>query len=519
VKASATLRRVPKSDWFFVGLFAFATFALHLLAIKGYGYFRDELYYIACGDHLALGYVDQPTLSILILKIVRTLLGDSRFAIRFLPALGGAAFIVLAGAMAKALGGRRGAMSLTAAAAFAVTGNFFQFHVYSMNFLDLLFWQALILILISILRTGRTKLWLLFGATAGIGFENKISVLFLLSGLAAGILFTRFRRELKSLYLWAGAAVAALLALPYILWNAARDWPTLEFMRTAARVKNAETTLPGFLGGQILYNNPLTVLLWLPGLIFFFFHREGRKYRLFGWMYLSLFLVFVLQNGKDYYLAGAYPVLFAGGALLVERWTDQAKRRWARGGLASLLAAGGLVFCPLTLPILPAPTTAGLYRALGIMPTQERQEVGVLPQHFADQFGWEEMTALFARLHRTLSAEERPKCWVYLRNYGEAAAVDFFGPKQGLPKASCAHNSYWFWGPPEWDGGVAIILGESRNVRESQDDLRRHFESVVLAGTTSAAYAMPYENDRPVFLCRRARFAIKDIWAGEKNFE
>jgi len=498
-------------------LFAAGSLVLHLIAIRGFGIFRDELYYLACSDHLAWGYVDQPPLSILLLKLIRLLFGDSLFALRFLPALGGAAFVLLAALIARELGGRRRAAALASAAAFAVTGNHFMFHIYSMNFLDVLFWQACLLILIRIIRTGRARLWLVFGLVAGLGLQNKTSVLFLLFGLGVGLLLTRERARLKSPSLWLGGVLAALLFLPYIAWNAAHGWPTLEFMRNASQLKNVQNSPLGFLFGQILYQNPLTAFVWLPGLLYLLLHRQGRRFRLFGWMFVSLFVLFLLQNGKDYYLAGAYPILFAAGAVAYETWTA-AKRRWLVPAFSALLGAAGLALLPFVLPVLSVEKTTSFLQFIGLEHKQENESLGSLPQHFADMFGWKEMAAEFGRIHSALAPEEKTNVWVYVRNYGEAAALDFYGPALGLPPASCGHNSYWFWGPPDWDGRVAIILGDGLDLERNLDDLRPHFQEVVLAGRTSSPLAMPYENGVPIFVCRGFKHDFKGFWPREKHF-
>jgi hypothetical protein len=162
--------------------------------------------------------------------------------------------------------------------------------------------------------------------------------------------------------------------------------------------------------------------------------------------------------------------------------------------------------------------TIGFYRSLGITRSQEKLRLGVLPQHFADMFGWQEMVAQVGRAYQSLSSEEQGKCLIYVRNYGEAAALDFFGKAYHLPKVACSHNNYWLWGPPVWNGDVAIVIGTSDNLAESLKDLTPYFEKVEHVATTSCQYAMPYENGRPIFLCRRARFSFKDIWPLEKHF-
>jgi 4-amino-4-deoxy-L-arabinose transferase-like glycosyltransferase len=517
-KRSVFSKKVWLSDAAIISYIALVNLALHLAVIQNYGYFRDELYYIACSNHLAVGYVDQPALSLVLLRLIRTAFGDSFLAIRFVPALGNIALIFLTGLMAKELGGKKFALILASIAGFAPTGNFFTFHIYSMNFIDILFWQACIYIIIRLLKTGNPKYWLLFGAVAGLGLENKVSILFLGFGIAFGLLLTKNRKYLQSKYLWLGGVIAGFLFLPYILWNASHGWPTLEFMRNAEGTKNIANTPFGFFRDQLGYNNPLTLLAWLPGLWYFFFHQEGKKFRLFGWMYVALYALFTIQHGKDYYLASAYPILFAGGAVLWEKWLQPKSRFWLKPLLAGAIFFAGLILCPITLPILPVEKAAALFPKMGVNRSQERLTMGVLPQHFADMFGWEELAATVAKVYQSLSPDEQSKCMIYVRNYGEAGAIDFFGKKYGLPKATCGHNSYWFWGPPRWNGDVAIIFGTSNDVQASLDDLSSFFQEVTYAAATSCQYCIPYENNRPIFICRGfKRGSFQDIWPREKH--
>jgi len=200
--------KLDRTDWFLLGIPALAAIILHLITINEFGYFRDEFYYLACTDHLAFGYVDQPPLSIFILKLVRMIMGDSLIAIRILPALTHGIVVFMAGIFAHALSGGRFAILLGGLAALAPVGNLFVFHYFSMNSLDILIWQLLIFIVIRIIQTDNTRLWLLFGLIAGIGLQNKISILFLGFGLIIGLFLTPLRKQLKDKNLWLGAAIA-----------------------------------------------------------------------------------------------------------------------------------------------------------------------------------------------------------------------------------------------------------------------------------------------------------------------
>ena len=501
------------SDYMIMGYFALLSLVLHLIAIQGYGWFRDEFYYMSCSDHLDFGYVDQPPLSTFILKIVRLLLGDSVIAIRLLPVLSAAAFVFLTGMIAKELGGKKFAIALASAAAFAPIGNFFLFNIYSMNFLDLLFWQACILIVLKIVKTGNPKYWLAFGLVAGLGLQNKISVLFLCFGLAVGIILSKERKYLKSKYLYFGAAIAGLLFLPYILWNMTHGWATLEFMHNAKVYKMSEVTPQGFLFGQILYNNPVTFIIWLAGLWYFFFHKEGKTYRIFGWMYLAIYVLFTIQQAKDYYLAPIYPILFAGGAVLYETWFRQKQWTWPKPVLIVLILVSSLMLCPLTLPILSEETVGKMGQALGLSDRAgEKHEMGVLPQHFADMHGWEEMVGKVAAVYNTLSEQEKKECIIYATNYGVTGAITVLGKKYHLPPAFSGHNNHWFWPPEGYSGNVLIIVGGRK------EDHENSYKEVVEMDRTDCQYCMPYENHKPIWLCKGLKRPFKEIWPTVRFF-
>ncbi|MGE5343640.1 MAG: ArnT family glycosyltransferase [Candidatus Omnitrophota bacterium] len=502
------------SDFMIIGYFSLLTLILHLIAIKGYGYFRDEFYYLSCSDHLDFGYVDQPPLSIIILKGIRLLFGDSLVAIRILPALGASLFVFLTGWMTRELGGKKFAVALASAAAFAPLGNFFLFSFYSMNFIDYLFWSALILIVIRIIKTGNPKYWLLFGLISGLGLQNKISVLFLGFGMAAGLLLSGERKHIRSIYLWIGAGIAVLLFLPYVIWNVTHDWATLEFMSNAEKYKNVHQSPLEFLIGQFRYNSPFTLLVWLPGLFYFFFSKQGKNYRLFGWMYLAIYILFTIRNAKDYYFGGIYPILFAGGAILWEIWLNRKQWYCPKPVLISLILISALVLSPFTLPIL---SEEGMIKWAGMMgmryKPQEHHEMGRLPQHFADMHGWQEMVKKVANAYYSLSPEERKECIIYATNYGVTGAVNFLGRQYGLPPAFSGHNNCFFWPPEDRTGNVIIIIGGRKENHE------KGFRSVIEVDRTHCPYSMPYENNKPIYICRGLKRPLAEIWPTTKNFD
>ncbi len=500
-------------------LIAALQFIIQVAFHGNYGYFRDELYYIACSDHLAFSYVDAPPLSAVILAFSRSILGDSLQAIRFLPSLAGVGVVILAALMSRQMGGGRfaqGLAALSVAAAHVLLGHG---RYFSMNAFDMLFWALAGYIVIRILTDGSPRLWILFGVVAGLGLLNKYSMGFLCIGLVAGLLLTSQRKQLASKWFWFGVLAAFVAFLPHIIWEIQHDLASLEFMRNASQQKNVPMTASGFIMGQFREMNYFTAPFWIAGLVYFLFHRDGSRLRALGWMFIVIVIVMVIGNAKVYYLAPAFLTLFAGGAVFAEQVLRKRSWGWLKLAYVSVVLIWTCGALPFVLPVLPVDDFLSYQRLLGMMPrAEERSAVGMLPQHYADMFGWEEMVKGVAGMYNTLTPEEQAKCVIFVRNYGEAGAMDFFGKKYGLPNALCGHNNYWLWGPGERPGEVAIVLGDSRDLRENLDDLQRHWKSVVPSFTTHCDLCMPYESGRQFFLCKGGTISFQKIWAGERFY-
>jgi 4-amino-4-deoxy-L-arabinose transferase-like glycosyltransferase len=508
--------------------------ALQLATICRYGWFRDELYYAACGRRLAFGYVDHPPVVALFAWLSRVLLGESLPAQRLLPALAGAAVVLLAGLLARELGGGRWAQLLAAACVLIAPRLLAAFHVLSTNTLEILVWTVAALVVARLANGADRRHWLLFGAVAGVGLETKHSMLFFGLGLAVGLLLTPFgRRALRQRWVYLGAAVAAALFLPNLLWEAAHGWPTLEFLRQAQAQKNLPLSPAGFLADQALAMQPLTLPVWAAGLGWLLLARRASRFRLLGWTCLTIAAVLMAWKAKGYYLGPIFPLLYAAGATAIEgvaaaaavragraahREQDMDGRRRRRGGwvvavIIVLLLAGGAVTAPFGLPLLAPAAFIRYQAALGLAPsTTERKRLAELPQHYADMFGWPEMTAEVARVFRSLPPPQQARACVYGQNYGEAGAIEQLGRRLCLPPAIAGHNSYFLWGPGRCDGSVLIILGGSLpGHRAMCSELRQ-------AGLVHSRYAMPYENDLPVYVCRM-RQPLAEVWGRFKHYD
>jgi 4-amino-4-deoxy-L-arabinose transferase-like glycosyltransferase len=474
-------------------------------------YFRDEFYYLACSRHMAWGYVDQPPLSVAILWLVRHVAGESLFALRLVAALSLAFSVWMTGGIARRLGaGEFGA--LLAMTTMAIAPEFLAIaSFYSMNVFDVLLWTASLRVFIEILDSGTTRTWAVFGALLGLGLLNKISVLWLGAGIGAALTLTPARRWLRTPGPYAAGGIAAVLFLPHVLWQFANGWPTLEFIRNASAEKMLSKTPWGFLAEQVVNLHPITVLAWGGGLLALLAHPHLRRYRALAIVYVTVAIILMLNStSRSGYLLPTYPVLIAAGGVLWERWLAGPALRVTA---LIVLVAAGVSAVPLAVPILPTDMYVRYSRMIGVAPsTEEKKDVGRLPQFFADRQGWDAFVDQVASAWNQLTPVERSAAAVLAGNYGEAGAVDELGAARGLVAIS-GHNNYWLWGPMGHTGDVLIVL--SRN----GDRLQQRFESVQLVGRTDCGDCMPYENGIGIYICRRPRQRVADVWPRLKHYD
>ncbi|HWX55404.1 MAG TPA: glycosyltransferase family 39 protein [Verrucomicrobiae bacterium] len=492
---------------------AAAKLLLHLLTAARYGIFRDEMYYLACSQHLAWGYVDHPPLTVFIAWFARHVFGESALGLRLLPAIAGAALVWITGKLARDMGGGRFAQVLAALAILVVPVYLVGHHLLTDNAVEPLTWMACVWLVVSAINTGQPRYWLWFGVLAGLGFENKYSIAFLLAGLLAGVLLTPERRFLKSPYLWLGVLACAALALPNFLWEVRNHFPFLELIHNI-RMGNRDVVRGplDFIANQALVMHPTLFPLWAGGLGWLFFAREGRRYRVLAWTFVVTLALFIVLKAKYYYVVPIYPILFAAGAIGFERVTSF-RLHWSRAVYAGLVVLTGAILAPLALPILPVETFLAYQKAIGLQPPAfEHQQNGPLPQWFADEFGWPEMVEQVARVYNSLPPEERARTAIFSNGWGEAAAVDFYGPKYGLPRAISRNNNYWIWGPRGYDGSTVIVLrSDGRGDRE-------FFQTVEAVAHVEHPYARRDEYF-DIYLCRGPKFNLQEAWPKLKRYE
>ena len=505
---------MPKNATLVVAAIAVAKLLLQLYAGRHYGYFVDELYYIACSHHLDWGYVDQAPLIALITRISGALFGESLPAIRLFPALAGAALVFLTGLVARELGAQLFGQALAALAILLAPGFLATDNFLSMNAFEPLFWTGCAYVLIRIIKTGNPKLWLWFGILAGVGLENKHSMLIFGAGLILGLLLTPERRFLPSPWFWIAGLLALLLFLPNLLWNIQHHFPFLELQANIRRSgRNVDLSLLQFLGQQILTMLPLSVPIWLAGLWHYLFTKEGKPFRALGFAWLFTTVVILALNPRVYYLWPAFPILLAAGSVRWELWLARPHFEWVKFAYPALMIAMGVVLAPLAIPVLPVETYIRYTKTLHLeQPRVETHRLGPLPQIFADQFGWEEMAQVVARAFNNLLADVRARTAIFGQNYGQAGAIDLFGEKYGLPKAISGHQNYFLWGPRDYTGESVIVMDDRK------DRLEANFTSVEKVGEVFHPYSMPYEHF-DVFYCRGLKQPLKEFWPKVKNWD
>jgi hypothetical protein len=505
-------------------LFAIVKFILHLAtnlweAHIGYGYFRDELYYIICGRNLAWGYVDHGPGVAIQSRLALAIFGKSLAGIRMISALGGAGRVFLTGILAWSLGGRRPSQGLAMLGVLIAPQYLGTDSYLSMNSFESVFWMSCLLALILIARGSSDQLWLLFGLSGGLGLLNKPSMTFFLLALLAALLLTPQRRLLFNKWAVAGIALMILIALPNLMWQIHNHWPTLEFLRNGQiENKNIKLSPLAFIGKQILNLQPVTLLIWGAGLVWLLRNPLAKNWRWLGLTYLFFLVVMMALHAKDYYVAPIYPILFAAGGIaweqrLASRRRVADNRVFAFPILETVLLVIGLLILPLAIPVMQPRTWIAYTKAIHLYNASdntENQASGPLPQFYADRFGWQEEVDQVSRIYHSLSPEDQAKVGIYGSNYGEASAINFLG--HGLPTAISGHNSYWLWGPRGTTGDVMIVINGA-----TPEEMHKFYDSVQIAGRMDNPYSMPYER-RNIYLVRGRRKNVLSDWLSFKHY-
>lgn len=502
------------SGYVLIAAVALVRVLLYLVAAPHYGYFRDELYYLACGEHPAWGYMDQPPLIAWVAWLLEHSIGTSLYALRLLPMLAGVGTIVLTGLLARKLGGGPWAMFLASLAVLVAPINLALTHLFTMNAFDPLLWIAIAWLLVDLVQTGREKIWLWVGVLVGITLLNKYGVLFFVVGLLAGVLFSPIRKSLVRPWFWAGCVIATIIALPNFLWQLHWNFPFVQLVHSV-REHGRDVMVPPlpYLAQQAQMLGFVSSLLVVLG-VWFLVTRRGRRYVVLAWGFASVLGLMLLLRGKFYYVAPVYPVIFAPGSVFFEQITSKARLQWTRPIYAFVMFAIGAVLAPTTIPILSIPSYIAYTRKLGIEQQKfEHGAQGRLPQIYADMVGWEDRVKIVANYYHSLSPAEQRITAIGASNYGDAGAVDHFGPKYGLPKSISTSNNYWIWGPRQYTGQSIILMDE-----DSPEKFERSCKSLTVVARPYNPYSRPDEN-YPIYHCIGFQQDLRTFWSQLKPWK
>ncbi|MFO0554850.1 MAG: glycosyltransferase family 39 protein [Polyangiaceae bacterium] len=501
-----------------VFVFAGLVFAFHLAFAARYGWFRDELYYVACARRLDWGYVDHPPTVAVIARLSLALFGDSLVGLRSFAALAGAATVVLSAEIARTLGASRYGQMLAAFATAIAPYDLVVAQIYTMNAFEPLAWSGVTLLVLRALHPNRPEgferelLWL--GPIAALGVLDKYSAGWHVAGLLIGVAVTR-PRELWRWQLGASALFGGVMLVPHVIWQLRHGLPTREFAANAL-AKNEPYGPLGLFEQELLLTQPILALLWILGLGGLLFARSLRPYRALGVAALAVTALVFATQAKAYYLGPAFPALFAAGAAFLESITER-RARAARYVFPAISGAVALALMPMAVPVLDVRTFQRYSASLGGFgeaKSGERFERAALPQLYADMFGWRELAIAVDNAALGLPSGEREGALVLARNYGEASAIEHFARGPLRARVASGDNGWWLWGPPatEWPE-TTLLVGYSR------EEAERWFDDVQLIARVDHSLAREDERHLPIWACRGPRASLAEAWPSLKHYK
>ena len=497
--AGAVPSRAP-AGW--IALIAAAAFAVEMAVSNRYGYHRDELYFLAAGQHPAFGYVDQPPLTPLLARLSAMASGNSLVALRLIPALAMAALVALTAAMSRLLGAGRTGQVLAALAAATCAEYLAAMHLLTTTTPDFLAWAITLLLVLKLLTTGDRRWWVAIGACAGIGAEAKWNIGFLVAALAVGFAATPARKLAASRWLLLGAGLAAALAAPDVMWQAVHGWPAFDVF--GGLQQSAGHNRAVYWVAQVVYTGLALTPVWVTGLVWSLRSPQARPFRPAGIACAVALVIFFVLGGKPYYPGAVFTFLFAAGSVPLERWLA-ARRPVARViRPAALLGAAmvviGVIELPIALPVLPA-------RVLHTVPLQK------INYDLAETIAWPRLVAQVAREYHALPPARRARTTIITGNYGEAGAIDRYGPADGLPQVYSGADNFWLWGPPPARDTAAVVVGGDPAL------LRREFTSVRRVATFENGIGVSDDEEgTPLYLATGLRSAWRRAWPAFRNY-
>ena len=511
------IRSSFSSDYAIIAYIFVIKILFHLLHPE-YGYHRDELFYIAISDQFSFQNLDMLPLTPLVLKVFTTVFGYSIKSLHFASGLIGALTLLITCLITKELGGKKYAILLTGI--FMLFSGFLIFGaIFTYDSLDILLSVFSIYLLVKLIKKDNPALWILLGITLGLGLFNKASILFLGLAIFICLWLVPQRRFYKGIWIWLAGLIALMFLIPWILWQIEHDWYFLSIAADYSGGVANRYSFPEYVWNQLLPNNIFSFPVWITGLGLLLFSNMWKSYRLFGFMYVFLFLLYFFIGAKFYFLMPMYSILLVIGSIKIEQFITN--QNWKSGvkkigrfvlPLTYLLLS--LPLLPMIVPILPVEQLVKYTALVGIdagIKTEDNQ-LDQLPQHIADKFGWEEMVVQTAHIYDSVFTELNDEVGIVTDNWGQASAIHLFGRKYNLPEPVSAHGWYYF---------QSLIKHNPVNnyisIGQSGDRLRTLFEEVRLCGVFTHPYCMPRENNKPIFLCKNPKFDLMAYWLVTKN--
>ncbi len=517
---------LPRPPLAFESLFILALLVLAAHALTNvfgpYGFQRDEFLYFAMGQHLRLWAMDFPPAIAFLAESTRHLLGDSMVALRIVPALAHALLVILAGMLARTFGGGRFAQ-LLAAVSVAITSLFLRAgNLFQPTVLDQLIWTLALLALARIGRSaaedggsGDAVAWIGLGIVGGLGLLTKFSIGFLGVGMFVGLLLSPMRRVLLTRWPYEALLLGLIIGSPSIVGQIQLGFPVVGQMRDLQTYQLVHVGYSVYLLDQLMMFGPV-ILLAVLGVLRLLFAPSARGFRAVAWTCLATFALLLVLHGKAYYIGPIYPTLIAAGAAALELWTGamaghvvgRVTGNVLRGLVFLLVLAYGIGGLPMGLPILP-PSDMARYAAELRLTGATRTNAGEqlrLPQDYADMIGWPQEVAAVARVYKSLPPDKQAQAVIIGSSYGHAGALDFYGPKLGLPPAISFAGSYYFWGPGTRPGQVAIMLGGDTTY------LKPVYRVVRPVARMVNPWGVPEEQHAAIFVAEQPYKTWQQVW-------
>lgn len=493
-------------------LFAAAALLMHGATAWRYGYFRDELYFIACAKHPAWGYVDQPPLVAVAAALAAPVHYDL-LALRALPIVAAMLTTWVVVRLTGELGGGWFAQVLAGTAALLAPAYLLLGNTLTTTSFEPLCWTLTVYVAIRIVRGGRIGWWIAGAAVVSLGVYAKYSIALPVAGIVAGIAIMPQRSAVRPAGAVLAVAIVAALTAPNLWWQSVHGWPIFEVLRGDAahrpQLRNglvlesvdfARNAL-AFAVEQFVYTNPIAAPIWIAGIVVPWCRTTLRDLRFVSVAYVAVCSIALIAGAKGYYVVGVYGALFSIGAVAIEP-----AARAARYALLAGIVAVALATLPLSLPVLPIRGTVAYARALGLT-GRDGTPPHLIQPVFAEEFGWDRLARDVAGVYYKLPPSERAQAAVYADTYADAAALDFFGPRYGLPPAISSQNSYYLWGTRGQTGRVLVAVGATR-----VDRLREYYRSVTLARTSEEPLKWVVEGPAPIYVCRDPVAPLSQIW-------